>query len=110
MGKDAAELLAMIRRFDINGLLILPTTNRLLQFLRAAFVGGVAFLADAGLLWIFAAMGLHYLLAAVFGFIVGVTVNFTLSKLLVFKNNKVSMSRTMEIAVYLILAAPWVLV
>ncbi len=105
MSKDAACVLELITQLNIRGLLIEPTTNRLLQFLRALFVGGMAFLADAGLLWIFAALGLHYLAAAVFSFIVGVTVNYILSKLLVFKKNTTNMSRTMEIIVYVILSA-----
>jgi putative flippase GtrA len=105
MCKDAACVLELIIQFNIRGLLIEPTTNRLLQFLRAMFVGGMAFLADAGVLWIFAALGLHYLTAAVFGFTVGVTVNYILSKLLVFKKNTTNMSRTMEIIVYIIISA-----
>ncbi len=105
MGGDAAELLAMLKRFDVGGLLLAPTANRPLQFLRAAFVGGLAFASDAGLLWILAALGLHYLVAAVFGFAAGVTVNYVLSKLLVFRKNKTRLSRSMEIAVYVAVSA-----
>ncbi len=105
MRKEAGELLGLMLRRDIGGLLIRPTTNRLLQFIRAAFVGGTAFAADAGLLWAAAALGLHYLLAAVIGFIAGVTVNYILSKLLVFKSNAARVGKAMEIFVYVLVSA-----
>jgi len=104
MKKNIAELLNLIKKFDIIGLLITPTGNSFLQFFRALFVGGMAFIADAGLLWILAIMGMHYLLAAVFSFILGVTVNYILSKLLVFKKNTANMKQAAEITVYVLLS------
>jgi putative flippase GtrA len=94
----------MLQR-DIRGLLVRPTTNRLLQFIRACLRWRDCVCGRRGLLWAAAALGLHYLLAAVLGFIVGVTVNYILSKLLVFKNNAASVGRAMEVLVYVLVSA-----
>ena len=105
MKQDIQEILKLLSRFDLKGLIITPTFNKTIQFFRALFVGGMAFLADAAVLWVIEALGLHYLIAAVFGFIVGVAVNYGLSKLLVFKKNKISMSRAAEISIYVAISA-----
>ncbi|MDR0984645.1 MAG: GtrA family protein [Ruminococcus sp.] len=58
------------------------------EFLKYCVVGGIAFLADALTLFAFVHFTkLHYLVAAVFGFVAGLLVNFILAKLFVF--NKV---------------------
>jgi putative flippase GtrA len=105
MKQDIQEILKLIRRFDLKGLILTPTLNKTMQFFRALFVGGMAFLADAAVLWVTERLGLHYLVAALFGFIVGVAVNYVLSKLLVFKGNKISMSRAAEISIYVVISA-----
>ena len=72
-----------------------PTTNIWIQFIRYGFVGGVAFLADYGSLWLFTAIvGLHYLLSAAIAFVIGLTVNYLLSISYVF-----SASRKTEILI-----------
>jgi putative flippase GtrA len=103
--QELQEIFDLIKRLDIRGLVLSPTRNSKLQFLRAVLVGGLAFLADAAVLWLVEAVWLHYLTAAVFGFIVGVAVNYVLSKLLVFKSNKISMSRAAGVAIYVFISA-----
>jgi len=50
------------------------------QFARYVVVGGVAFVADAGTLWVLTEVaGVHYLVSNVGGFAVGLLVNYLLS-------------------------------
>lgn len=81
------QLIEYAKKCDIKGLFTEPTTDTLVQFFRYVFVGGVAFLADAGTLWI-CEKAVHYLIAAALAFLVGLAVNFVLSKILVFTENK----------------------
>ena len=97
------EFLTLLTRFDLKGLFIEPTSNLAIQVFRSLFVGGLAFVADAGSLWLISITGLHYLLCSVFGFIVGVTVNYLLSVRFVFKE-KASVGRFGEITVYFIVS------
>ena len=55
----------------------------IIQFIRYIFVGGAAFVADAAALWILE-KAMHYLLATALAFVIGLVVNFTLSKKFVF--------------------------
>lgn len=79
------EFWILFKRLDLKGLFLQPTTNGFLQFFRYAFVGGFASLVDWGLLFLFETLGLHYLAAAVVGFVGGLVTNFLLSKKLVFQ-------------------------
>lgn len=81
-------------------LFVTPTNSTLLQLFRYVFVGGVAFLADAGTLFLLEAAGLHYLFAAALAFLVGLTVNFFLTKRFVFSENARSFGRTGEFVAY----------
>ena len=80
-----------------------PTTNPLLQFFRYFFVGGCSFLVDAGLLWLFAHAGMHYLLAAFFGFVAGLCCNFLLSRALVFRAQTPRVGRALEFLGYAVI-------
>jgi putative flippase GtrA len=71
-----------------------------LQLLRYLLVGGIAFCADAGALFLLKEAGLHYLLAAAFAFLVGLTVNFLLSKRFVFTEDARFVGRAGEFAAY----------
>jgi len=74
--------------------------NTFLQLFRYTFVGGIAFLADFGLLYVLTEyVYLHYLLSATFAFIVGLIVNYLLSKIWVFSNNKIK-NKWVEFAVF----------
>ena len=70
-------------------LFVEPTTNIWLQLLRYGFVGGVAFVADYGSLFVLTHyVGLHYLWSAAIAFIIGLTVNYLLSISWVFNKNR----------------------
>jgi len=69
----------------VRDLMIEPTSHVMAQAFRALFVGGIAFIVDAGILWAVSLTGLHYLICAVFGFFAGVSVNYKLSVKFVFK-------------------------
>ena len=81
------EFLDYIKKLDLKSLFITPTSNALIQFFRYIFVGGVAFLADGGSLFLIEAIGVNYLIAAIFAFIIGLVCNFLLSKLMVFQKS-----------------------
>jgi len=98
------ELIRMALRFDVKGLLFQrPPANVVVQTFRAMFVGGVAFIADAGLMWILALAGMHYMVCIVIGFVLGVTVNYFLSVAIVFTGNA-RVGRMGEISFYVLLA------
>ena len=86
---------------SIKNILLEPTANVALQVFRSLFVGGIAFVADAGLLWTLSLTGLHYLICAVFGFLLGVGVNYLLSVKFVFVE-KAPVGKVGEMAVYVI--------
>ena len=78
------KILELIRKGNLRGLLIDKTNDSLLQFCRYIFVGGAAFLADWGALFLLERAGLHYLSAACPAFFIGLAVNYALSKKMVF--------------------------
>lgn len=98
------EFMNLIFRFNFKGLLIDPSTNVVIQAFRSLFVAALSFIADAGVLWIISLTGVHYLICTLFGFLVGVWVNYILSVKFVFKE-KASIGRIGEIAVYVIIGA-----
>ena len=68
-----------------------PTDNGYIQLFRYTFVGGVAFLADFGLLAALTELaGLNYLVSAALAFIVGLTINYLLSVRWVFASRTLS--------------------
>ena len=70
-------------------LFVEPTTNIWLQLLRYGFVGGVAFVADYGTLFLLTHyVGIHYLWSAAIAFAIGLTVNYLLSISWVFNKNR----------------------
>lgn len=79
------EFFAILKKADLQRLFLVPTQNAFLQFFRYVFVGGIASVVDWGVLWALEEVGLHYLVAAVFGFFAGLVTNFVLSKKLVFQ-------------------------
>ena len=87
----------------LKTLLTEPSANPFVQFLRYVFVGGVSFLVDAGVLWLFARAGIHYLLAACFGFIAGLCCNFLLSRALVFRAQTPRVGRALEFFGYAVI-------
>ncbi|MFC1898064.1 GtrA family protein [Candidatus Cloacimonadota bacterium] len=64
----------------LKKLLIEESDKIYIQLIRYAFVGGLSFIADIGALYLLTEFaGLHYLLSAASGFIVGLIVNYSLS-------------------------------
>ncbi|MDE6493657.1 MAG: GtrA family protein [Bacteroidales bacterium] len=72
-------------------LFLRSTEDTLVQFFRYVFVGGTAFVADFGSLYLLTEyIGLHYLLSATIAFVIGLAVNYFLSTLWVFQARNVS--------------------
>ncbi len=94
----------LLKNGDIKGIMLTPTEDPFLQFFRYIFVGGASFVADSALLFIITEGGLPYLISGVISFIFGVTVNYILSKLLVFSNKTEGAERSKEIAVFVAVA------
>lgn len=72
-----------IKARDFRKLFMQPTEDTFIQFFRYVFVGGVAFVADVGVLWLFS-LWMHYMIATAIAFVAGLLVNYALSKWLVF--------------------------
>ncbi len=95
------ELIQYIKTFDLKNLLVTPTRNGVLQFFRYFLVGGLSFVVDAAVLAVLnGALGMHYMAATVFGFLVGLTVNYLLSIWFVFNGEPKKTGRTAEFAVF----------
>lgn len=84
------ELFDYIFKLDFKNLFITKSSNTFIQFFRYIFVGGVAFLADGGSLFLITTIGVNYLISVIFAFVIGLAVNYVLSKLLVFENSSVN--------------------
>lgn len=84
------ELFDYIFKLDFKSLFITKSSNTFIQFFRYIFVGGVAFLADGGSLFLITSIGVNYLISVIFAFVIGLAVNYGLSKLLVFENSSVN--------------------
>jgi len=66
-----------------------PTDLMTHQLLRYALVGGVAYLADFGALVVLTELlGVHYLVSAALGFLIGLVTNYTLSTAWVFRTRR----------------------
>jgi putative flippase GtrA len=99
-----SELIKLALKFDLHGLLLKPNANIVIQAFRALFYGGIAFLADAIVLWILTAtFGLHYQISNIISFIVGVLVNYVLAVRFVYKE-KAKIAKTGEVTIYFLTA------
>ena len=97
------EIFSLLKAWRWRELLYKPTDNATLQFLRYIIVGGCAFVTDFCTVWLLKELGLHYLVAGVFGFILGVVVNYILSKTLAFSGKKANMSAQMEFVLFIVI-------
>ena len=85
---------------NLRTLLVESTNNTFLQLFRYTFVGGCAFLFDFGLLWFLTEKGhWHYLLSATLSFLVGLFVNYFLSKIWVF-NTSILKNKGLEFLIF----------
>ena len=100
------KLWTLILHLRLKALLLEPTNDTWIQLFRSLFVGALAFVADAlALLLAESLLKLHYLLAALLGFLLGVAVNYLLSSRFVFRAASSGKSRLVEVLVFLLLAA-----
>ena len=98
------EFLGILFSFDFKKIFYTPTDNGLLQFFRYAFVGGWATIADWGVFALFnEVVRLHYLISAPIAFLMGLTVNYLLSKKFVFSAENSNHSASTEFIVYCII-------
>lgn len=98
------EIFELLKKGNIKGILIEPTENTFIQFFRYIFVGGVSFVADYVLLHIITELGVYYLVSGVISFIVGLWVNYALSKLLVFSKKTSGGEKAKEFTVFAVIA------
>jgi len=77
-----------------------PTTNTIIQFIRYAFVGGIAAIVNIGTLYILTDMfNIYYLLSNIFGFAAGLTINYILSTKFIFNSEK-RIKKDVEFSLY----------
>lgn len=74
-------------KLDLKKLFVEETNDAKIQFFRYIFVGGFAFVADWLALFIFTELGLHLFISVALAFIIGLVVNYILSKMFVFKKD-----------------------
>jgi putative flippase GtrA len=95
------NLIFLLKHFRLRELFVEPTQDGAVQFFRSVFVGGAAFLTDTAVLMLLKSLGVHYLLAAAAGFIIGTALNYILTRHFVFSALEPRMSRPFEMAVFL---------
>lgn len=97
------ELFHLIATHDLNGLFRKETHNGFIQFFRYIFVGGIATVADWGMLFVLDLLhpNLLYVSVAV-AFCAGLGVNYLLSKKFVFHAHSSGYSKLTELGVYLV--------
>ncbi len=98
------NLFDLIIHFRFRDLFLEPTRNEFVRIFRYLFVGGVAFLFDYGVFgfsnaW-FGDADLAIALETAAGFLVGLTVNFVLSKRFVFTEKAQGVNATGEFLAY----------
>ncbi len=86
MLKEFKEIMSLLLHFKFKELFFDATTSGLLQFFRYAFVGAIASVADWATLFILTELGVYYILSSVLAFVVGLVINFALSKAFVFNS------------------------
>lgn len=98
------EFLDLLKRFDIKGIMVNPTKNGFLKFFRYAFVGGIATIVDWGALYVLTEyFHIHPMVSAVISFVLGLIVNYALSKLLVFKADQARVNGAVEFIGYAVI-------
>lgn len=94
------ELFGYILGLNFKELFVKPTDNIYIQFFRYVFVGGFAFVIDAGSLFVIEKCGVHYLAATALAFIVGLMTNYILSKIIVFTKETTNSNTGLEFVTY----------
>ncbi len=84
--KKVSKLSNFLRKLFID-----KTNKTLIQFIRYIFVGGIAAVLNIGMLYVFTDIfKIHYLISNILAFTLGLIVNYTLSKKLVFQDIKIN--------------------
>ena len=82
---------------------ILHSQDTIFQLIRYGFVGGIAFVADYFSLYAFTEyMGIPYLVSAAIAFMIGLTVNYVLSNIIVFTTHRLH-NKWLEFAIFAII-------
>ena len=79
------------------------------QIVKFGIVGGLCFLIDIGIYTLLCKIGVHYLIAGFFGFLISVVVNYILSFKFVFER-KEDMDRRKEFVIFVVLSAGGMLI
>ena len=88
----------MFKKFFVE-----KTDNTIIQLFRYTFVGGISFVGDFSSLYIFTEIvGFHYLLSAAIAFAIGLTINYILSILWVFKTKSIN-NRLIEFLIFAVI-------
>ena len=84
----------------VNKYLLSKTNNTQIPFIRYFFVGGIAAVVNIGLLFVLTSIfDIYYIISNIEAFIAGLTVNYYLTKKLVF-TNKTRISSKLEYFIY----------
>lgn len=87
----------------INKLFIENTDKGIIQFIRYFFVGGMAAVVNIGSLYLLVDIfNFNYIFSNVVGFILGIIINYCLSKMFVFTNDN-SIGKIFEIIMYIVI-------
>ena len=100
LAQDVRMIAGLLLRGRFSALLLQPTDNGVLKFFRYCLVGGLATIVDWGALYGAEALGLHYLAAAVVGFLAGLTCKYFLSKFMVFQAETAKLDPRREFLAY----------
>lgn len=88
---------------NFRDLMFSATNDTWIQIFRSLFVGGIAFVVDATVLFVFEKLGLHYLVSAAIAFVFGLVTNFLLSKYLVFSAATTKVNKTVEFLTFAVI-------
>lgn len=100
------ELLERLKTLKISVIFYEKTENFFVQLFRYVFVGGIAFIADWGMMvFLHEALHTNVYIATAIAFIFGLIVNFILSKIFVFQEASEKTGTVGEFIVYGIIGA-----
>lgn len=79
------------------------TNNTLIQLFRYTFVGGIAFIFDFGSLYVLTEIyNIHYMISAAIAFLIGLSINYYLSIVWVFKKRSLK-SKSLEFSIFMLI-------
>ena len=105
-GGRMKEFLQLLKKLDFKGLFYTKTDNIFIQFFRYCFVGGIATLVEGGALWLIQhfifreQVGFTVYISQGIAFVLGLVMNFVLSKLFVFQEKSKKTNTAGEFATY----------